>query len=101
MMSQEASEEQAFRDQVEVNLFGVWNTIQAAAPVMIEQGRGGAIVLTGSTLGLVRRGRNGRGGSDRVFASKHALGGLGRTSAPCHDPPNISAKRSLPAASDT
>ena len=39
MMSQEASEEQAFRDQVEVNLFGVWNTIQAAAPVMIEQGR--------------------------------------------------------------
>ena len=44
MMSEDASEEQAFRDQVEVNLFGVWNTVQAAAPVMIEQGRGGAIV---------------------------------------------------------
>ncbi|MGD0607480.1 MAG: SDR family NAD(P)-dependent oxidoreductase [Streptosporangiaceae bacterium] len=84
MMSDEASEEQAFRDQVEVNLFGVWNTVQAAAPVMIEQGRGGAIVLTGSTLGLVGRGGNGRGGSDgycineavaKLFASAPASSG--------------------------
>ena len=59
MMSEDVDEEQAFRDQIEVNLFGVWNTVQAAAPVMIEQGRGGAIVLTGSTLGLVGRGGNG------------------------------------------
>jgi NAD(P)-dependent dehydrogenase (short-subunit alcohol dehydrogenase family) len=36
MMSPGASEEQAFRDQIEVNLFGVWNTVQAAAPIMIE-----------------------------------------------------------------
>ena len=79
MMSPGASEEQAFRDQIEVNLFGVWNTVQAAAPVMIEQGRGGAIVLTGSTLGLVGRGGNGRGGSDGYCASKHAIVGLGRT----------------------
>jgi len=30
MMSGDANEEQAFRDQIEVNLFGVWNTVQAA-----------------------------------------------------------------------
>jgi NAD(P)-dependent dehydrogenase (short-subunit alcohol dehydrogenase family) len=75
MMSEEVSEEQAFRDQVEVNLLGVWNTVQAAAPVMIEQGRGGAIVLTGSTLGLVGRGGNGRGGSDGYFDSAPASSG--------------------------
>ena len=56
---------------------------------MIEQGRGGAIVLTGSTLGLVGRGGNGRGGSDGYCASKHAIVGLGRTWAHWLAPHNI------------
>src|SRR5579872_3965517 len=101
MMSQEASEEQAFRDQVEVNLFGVWNTIQAAAPVMIDQGRGGAIVLTGSTLGLVGRGGNGRGGSDGYCASKHAIVGLARTWAHWLAPHNIRVNSVHPAGANT
>ena len=73
MMSQDASEEQASRDQIEVNLFGVWNTVQAAAPVMIEQGRGGAIVLTGSTLGLVGRGGNGPSAAGPAAAGRDEL----------------------------
>ena len=101
MMSEDASEEQAFRDQVEVNLFGVWNTVQAAAPVMIEQGRGGAIVLTGSTLGLVGRGGNGRGGSDGYCASKHAIVGLGRTWAHWLAPHNIRVNSVHPAGANT
>jgi SDR family mycofactocin-dependent oxidoreductase len=101
MMSSGASEEQAFRDQVEVNLFGVWNTVQAAAPVMIEQGRGGAIVLTGSTLGLVGRGGNGSGGSDGYCASKHAIVGLGRTWAHWLAPHNIRVNSVHPAGANT
>jgi len=101
MMSEDASEEQAFRDQVEVNLFGVWNTVQAAAAVMIEQGRGGAIVLTGSTLGLVGRGGNGRGGSDGYCASKHAIVGLGRTWAHWLAPHNIRVNSVHPAGANT
>jgi SDR family mycofactocin-dependent oxidoreductase len=101
MMSEEASEEQAFRDQVEVNLFGAWNTVQAAAPVMIEQGRGGAIVLTGSTLGLVGRGGNGRGGSDGYCASKHAIVGLGRTWAHWLAPHDIRVNSVHPAGANT
>ncbi|MHA6794237.1 SDR family NAD(P)-dependent oxidoreductase [Pseudonocardia bannensis] len=46
----------AFRDQLDVNLVGVWNTVHATAPLMIEQGRGGAAVPTSSAFGLAGRG---------------------------------------------
>jgi NAD(P)-dependent dehydrogenase (short-subunit alcohol dehydrogenase family) len=59
----DVDDERAFRDMVEVNLVGVWNTMHAAAPAMIEQGRGGVIVLTGSTLALSGRGADGSGGA--------------------------------------
>ena len=101
MMSADAGEEQAFRDQLEVNLFGVWNTVQAAAPVMIGQGRGGAIVLTGSTLALTGRGGNGTGGSDGYCASKHAIVGLGRTWAHWLAPHNIRVNSVHPAGANT
>jgi SDR family mycofactocin-dependent oxidoreductase len=101
MMSEDLDEERAFRDQIEVNLFGVWNTVQAAAPVMIEQGRGGAIVLTGSTLGLVGRGGDGTGGSDGYCASKHAIVGLGRTWAHWLAPHDIRVNSVHPAGANT
>ena len=101
LMSEEVDDEQAFRDQIEVNLFGVWNTVQAAAPVMIAQGRGGAIVLTGSTLGLVGRGGDGTGGSDGYCASKHAIVGLGRTWAHWLAPHNIRVNSVHPAGANT
>jgi NAD(P)-dependent dehydrogenase (short-subunit alcohol dehydrogenase family) len=68
----------AFRDLLDVNLVGVWNTVHAAAPRMIEQGRGGAVVLTGSVMGLSGRGGNGTPGLDGYIAAKHALVGLTR-----------------------
>jgi len=46
-------EEEQFRDQWEVCAAGVWRTIKAAVPIMIEQGEGGAVVLTSSISGLV------------------------------------------------
>jgi SDR family mycofactocin-dependent oxidoreductase len=71
----------AFRDQLDVNLVGVWNTVHAAAPLMIEQGRGGAVVLTSSAFGLTGRGGDGAGGTDGYVASKHGVVGLMRTFA--------------------
>jgi SDR family mycofactocin-dependent oxidoreductase len=69
----------AFRGVLEVNLVGVWNTVHASAPIMIEQGRGGSIVLTGSVMGLSGRGGAGNPGADGYTAAKHALVGLTRT----------------------
>jgi len=76
-----ADQRRAFRDQLAVNLVGPWNTVQAAAPIMIEQGRGGAVVLTSSAFGLTGRGGDGQGGSDGYVASKHGVVGLMRTFA--------------------
>src|SRR3954452_3413634 len=81
LMAADADPQQAFRDQLEVNLVGVWNTVQAAAPLVIEQGRGGAVVLTSSAFGLTGRGGSGRGGDDGYVASKHGVVGLMRTFA--------------------
>ena len=48
-----ASAEQQWEEVVGVNLTGVWNTGRVAIPSMIENGKGGAIVLTSSTGGLI------------------------------------------------
>ena len=80
-MDAAADPRHAFRDQLDVNLVGVWNTVQAAAPLMIEQGRGGAVVLTSSAFGLTGRGGDGSGGADGYVASKHGVVGLMRTFA--------------------
>lgn len=37
---------------LDTNITGVWNTARAAVPYLIDQGRGGAIVLTSSSLAL-------------------------------------------------
>jgi SDR family mycofactocin-dependent oxidoreductase len=81
LMHPDADPRDAFRDQLDVNLRGVWNTVQAAAPVLIEQRRGGAVVLTSSAFGLTGRGGSGRGGDDGYVASKHGVVGLMRTFA--------------------
>src|SRR6201998_1515285 len=54
--SPEPEQDKLFRDIIEVNLTGVWNTVSVTAPIMIEQARGGSIVVTRSTQGLSGRG---------------------------------------------
>jgi SDR family mycofactocin-dependent oxidoreductase len=97
----EVDPERAFRDVIEVNLFGVWNTVQAAAPAMIEQGRGGSVVLTGSTMALSGRGGDGSGGGDGYCASKHALVGLTRSWANWLAPHNIRVNSVHPTGVNT
>jgi SDR family mycofactocin-dependent oxidoreductase len=64
-----------------VNLTGVWNTVRATAPAMIEGGRGGSIVLISSTAGLKGLGARGHIGNEGYGASKHGVVGLMRTFA--------------------
>ena len=66
---------------IAVNLTGVWNTVHVAAPRMIDQEDGGAIVLTSSTQGLTGRGGDGSAATSGYAAAKHGVVGLMRTFA--------------------
>src|SRR5207247_4495553 len=70
---------EAWQDVIDVNLTGVFNTVEIAVPSMIERGTGGAIVLTSSTAGINGIGGSGRGGLGYT-ASKHGVDGMIRPS---------------------
>ncbi len=70
----------AWQDVIDVNLTGVFNTVETAKPSMIERGQGGAIVLTSSTAGINGIGGPSRGGLGYT-AAKHGLVGLMRSYA--------------------
>jgi SDR family mycofactocin-dependent oxidoreductase len=69
-------EEDAWEDMIAVNLTGVWKTVKAAIPQMIEAGDGGSIVITSSTGGL-----KGLVNIGHYVAAKHGVVGLARTLA--------------------
>ena len=69
----EITEEQ-WQDMMDVNLTGVWRSIKAVLPTMIEQGTGGSIVITSSMAGVM-----GLGGIGHYTATKHAVIGLMRS----------------------
>lgn len=64
-----------WNDSIAVMLTGVWHTIKATTPSMIERGAGGCILVTGSTGGL-RGTSDGSGGIDGYGAAKFGLSGL-------------------------
>ncbi|MEZ5373940.1 MAG: SDR family NAD(P)-dependent oxidoreductase [Microthrixaceae bacterium] len=68
--------EEAWDDIVGTNLTGVWKTVRAAAPAMIEGERGGSVVITSSIAGL-----KGLWVSAPYVASKHGVTGLMKTMA--------------------
>ena len=80
---------QAFRDVVDVNLVGAWNTVDVAAHDMVARGAGGAIVFTSSTQGLTGRGSDGTAGVLGYAASKHGVVGLMRSFANWLSPHDI------------
>jgi NAD(P)-dependent dehydrogenase (short-subunit alcohol dehydrogenase family) len=90
--------EDAWRDVIEVNLTGVFNTVETAIPSLIERGQGGAIVLTSSTGG-----NNGIGGPSAgalgYAASKHGVVGLMRVYANNLAPHSIRVTRCTPPGS--
>jgi SDR family mycofactocin-dependent oxidoreductase len=70
----------AWRDVIDVNLTGVFHTVEAAIPTMVEQGTGGSIVLINSVAGLAGVG-TADPGSIGYAAAKHGVVGLMRVYA--------------------
>jgi SDR family mycofactocin-dependent oxidoreductase len=69
-----------WRDVIDVNLTGVYHTVEVAKPTMIEQDDGGSIVLISSAAGLLGIGGPDPGGLGYT-ASKHGVVGLMRSYA--------------------
>jgi SDR family mycofactocin-dependent oxidoreductase len=65
-------------DIIAVNLTGVWNTVRACAPSMMERNQGGSIILTSSTAGLKAFAAPGVIGGEAYGAAKHGMVGLMR-----------------------
>jgi SDR family mycofactocin-dependent oxidoreductase len=68
--------EQTWRDMIDTNLTGVWHAAKAAIPHLIDGGRGGSIILTSSTAGLMPLLNAGH-----YVSAKHGVVGLMRTLA--------------------
>jgi (+)-trans-carveol dehydrogenase len=69
-MALELSDE-AWHEVIEINLIGVWHTVRAAVPLVIEGGRGGAVVLTSSSAG-----ERGLYGLVHYVSAKHGVVGM-------------------------
>jgi SDR family mycofactocin-dependent oxidoreductase len=91
------SSDQDWHDVIAVNLTGVWNTGRIAIPHMIEADRGGAIVLTSSTAGLLGVGTN-ETGLLGYTAAKTGVVGLMRSWANYLGPHNIRVNAIAPTA---
>ena len=72
--------EDAWQDVIDVNLTGVYHTVDLTMRPMIKQGDGGAIVLTSSVAGLVGL-ASPMAGSLGYAAAKHGIVGLMRVYA--------------------
>ncbi|HEY2088152.1 MAG TPA: mycofactocin-coupled SDR family oxidoreductase [Mycobacterium sp.] len=82
------SGDDGWRDVIDVNLTGVYNTIKASIPALIKQGAGGSIVLISSAAGLAGVGSP-DAGSVGYAAAKHGVVGLMRVYA------NLLAKQNI------
>jgi (+)-trans-carveol dehydrogenase len=91
----ELSDDQ-WQNVVDVNLTGVWRTVRACLPSMIERGQGGAVVLTSSLAGL-----HGYSNIASYVAAKHGVNGLMRTLANELGPHNIRVNSVCPGLINT
>jgi SDR family mycofactocin-dependent oxidoreductase len=90
----------AWQDVIDINLTGVFNTVEIAIPSMVERGQGGAIVLTSSTAGITGIGGPSRGGLGYT-AAKHGVVGLMRSYANTLAPHSIRVNSVHPTGVNT
>ncbi|MCR8896048.1 mycofactocin-coupled SDR family oxidoreductase [Gordonia sp. GONU] len=81
---------------LDVNLTGVWRTIKATAPAIIDGGRGGAYILTSSLAGL-----KGYQHLAHYSSSKHGVNGLMKVLANELGPHNIRVNSICPGLVNT
>jgi len=86
---------------IAVNLTGVWNTVRACSPPMIDRGQGGSIILTSSTAGLKGLTAPGAFGNESYGAAKHGVVGLMRQFAIELSPTRIRVNSVHPTGVDT
>jgi SDR family mycofactocin-dependent oxidoreductase len=67
---------EAFRDVMDINVTGTWNTVMAGAQAIIDGGRGGSVVLIGSAAGVKLQPF-----MIHYTTSKHAVTGMARAFA--------------------
>lgn len=65
--------EEMWQQVIDINLTGVWKTVKATVPQLLEQNQGGSIILISSALGLV-----GNPTTGHYCAAKHGVVGLMR-----------------------
>lgn len=88
-------DEQMWDDVQDVNLKGVWRTMKAVVPHMIERKRG-SIVLTSSVNGVI-----GNPNAAHYAASKHGVLGLMRSAAQSLGPLGVRVNSVAPGLIDT
>jgi (+)-trans-carveol dehydrogenase len=86
----------AWGDMIDVNLSGVWRTAKAAIPHLIEQGDGGAIILTASVAGL-----RSYANVAHYVAAKHGVVGLMKALAQELAPHRVRVNALAPTQVDT
>jgi (+)-trans-carveol dehydrogenase len=67
-------DEQMWQEMIDINLTGVWKTVRAAVPPMVERGQGGSVIITSSVFGLF-----GFPNGASYASAKHGVVGLMRT----------------------
>lgn len=67
---------ESFRDVIDINVTGTWNTVMAGAQHVIDGGRGGSIILISSAAGIKLQPF-----MIHYTASKHAITGMARAFA--------------------
>jgi SDR family mycofactocin-dependent oxidoreductase len=75
-----AARQRVWEESIAIDLTGVFNTLEATVPILVEAGRGGAIVLTSSTAGLKSMAINSLA-QTAYTAAKHGVVGLMRNYA--------------------
>jgi (+)-trans-carveol dehydrogenase len=81
---------------IDVNLTGVWNTVRAAVPSMLDGGRGGSLVLISSSAGI-----RGFPAFAHYTAAKHGVVGLMKSFANEFGADNIRVNSVHPSSVDT
>lgn len=89
-------DDQTWQTMLDINLTGQWRTTKAVIPTMIEQGTGGAITITSSSLGL-----KATPGNAHYTSAKHGVIGLMRTLAHELAPYNIRVNAVCPTTVNT
>lgn len=85
-----------WQTMIDVALTGVWHTIKASVPTMVDRGRGGSVVITSSAAGLKPLMNCGH-----YVAAKHGVIGMARTLANEIAPHNIRVNVVCPSSVKT